>query len=103
MTDSSSFDVVWPRSPLATQRRRLADRLDTLQGKRVGFLWDYMFRGEELFPVLAGELQRRFDAEIVNYDAFGNTHGPDEAQVVGQIPSMLASRGLDAVVSAVGC
>jgi hypothetical protein len=103
VTDSSLFDVVWPRSPLGMQPQRLADRLETLQGKRVGFLWDYLFRGDELFPVLARELSTRYGVEVVGYDVFGNTHGPNEAQVVGEIPSLLASRGIDAVVSGVGC
>ncbi|MCB0982630.1 MAG: hypothetical protein R2694_00360 [Ilumatobacteraceae bacterium] len=100
------YDVVWPRSPLATARRPLAPRLGGgpahgLAGRRVGFLWDYMFRGEELFPVLAGELQA-MGADVVGYDAFGNIHGPDEAQLVGEIPSVIAARGIDAVVSGVG-
>jgi hypothetical protein len=103
VTDSSLFDVVWPRSPLGTQPQRLAARLGTLQGKRIGFLSDYLFRGDELFPVLARELTTRFGAEIVGYDVFGNTHGPNEAQVVGEIPSLLASRSVDAVVSGMGC
>lgn len=96
------YDVVWPRSPLATARRPLAPRVEGgLEGKRVGFLWDFMFRGEELFPVLERELVAR-GAEIVGYDAFGNIHGPDEAQLVGEIPSVIAARGIDAVVSGVG-
>ena len=96
------YDVVWPKSPLATARRPLAPRLEGgLAGKRVGFLWDYMFRGEELFPVLARELEAR-GVEVVGYDVFGNTHGPEEAQVVGEIPSVIAARGVDAVVSGVG-
>jgi hypothetical protein len=85
------------------QPRRLADRLETLQGKRIGFLSDYLFRADELFPVLARELASRYGVESVSYDVFGNTHGPNEAQVVGEIPSVLASRGVDAVVSGVGC
>lgn len=48
-----TYEVVWPKSPLGLQTRRPADRLDTLAGKRIGFAWDYLFRGEELFPVLA--------------------------------------------------
>jgi hypothetical protein len=85
------------------QPRRLADRLSTLQGKRIGFLSDYLFRADELFPILASELAERYGAEVVGYDVFGNTHGPNEAQVVGEIPSILASRGVEAVVSGVGC
>ena len=98
-----SFAVVWPRSPLGVRPARLAPRLDSLAGRRVGFLWDYMFRGEELFPVLGRELQARCPGvELVGYDVFGNVHGPEESQVVGEIPSVIAARGVDAVVAGIG-
>jgi hypothetical protein len=100
-----SFRVVWPSSPKGVQARSLAARLSgTLAGKRIGFLWDYLFRGEELFPVLQRELSNRYPGvEFVGYGDFGNLHGPEEAQLVGQIPSVIAARGVDAVVSGVGC
>ena len=60
------YDVVWPRSRLAVDKQTPASRLDTLAGKRIGFLWDYLFRGEELFPAIADELRDRFaDIEFV--------------------------------------
>ena len=96
------YDVVWPKAPMATARRPLSPRLvDGLAGRRIGFLWDYLFRGEELFPALA-EVLRSHGAEVVSYDAFGNLHGPHEARLVGEIPSVIAARGIDAVVSGVG-
>lgn len=99
-----TYDVVWPRSPRGVQRRRRADRLTSLAGKRVAFLWDYVFRGDELFPVLERELRARFDdIELLGYDVFGNLHGADEKQRVGRLPDDLRSRGVDAVVSGMGC
>ena len=95
------YDVVWPRGPLASARRPLASRIDRLDGRRVGFMWEYLFRGEELFPALERELRAR-GADVVGYEAFGNLHGPDEAELVGAIPSVIAARGIDAVVSGVG-
>lgn len=98
------YEVVWPKSPLAVQPRHLAERLDTLEGKRVGFLWDFLFRGHELFPVIEKDLKHRFSGiEIVGYDEFGNTHGGDEAEVIAALPNRLRDRGIDAVVSGVGC
>ncbi len=98
------YEVVWPKSPLAVQARPLAERLDTLEGKRVGFLWDFLFRGHELFPVIEEELQCRFTRiEVVGYDEFGNTHGGDEAEVIAALPNRLHDRRIDAVVSGVGC
>ena len=103
-SDLVRYDVVWPRSPRGVQQRRRADRLDTLTGRRVAFLWDYLFRGDELFPVLAKELTNRFEGiEIIGYEEFGNLHGTDEKERVGRLPEQLRDRGVDAVVSGMGC
>lgn len=103
VTGEPVYEVVWPRSAQATQRRRIAERLDSLGGRRVAFLWEYMFRGDELFPVLADELRSRYGVEVVGYDEFGNTHGPDEARVVAELPDALRRWRVDAAVSGVGC
>ncbi len=103
MNAEPRYEVVWPKSPRGVQARALAPRLGDLTGRRIGFLWDYMFRGDELFPVIERELRARFaGVDIVGYDAFGNVHGPEEHQVVGDIPSVIAARGVDAVVAGVG-
>ena len=99
-----TYDVVWPGAPSGIEQRALAPRLDTLSGKRIGFLWDYLFRGDELFPVLERELAARYrDVTFVGYEAFGNTHGGDEAEMIDRLPDSLRSRGVDAVVSGMGC
>jgi hypothetical protein len=105
MSDAEpTYAVVWPGSPMGVQARRSADRLDTLEGKRVAFLWDHLFRGDELFPVLAKELTERFAAiEIVDHDEFGNTHGADEVEKIAGLGRFLHDREVDAVVSGMGC
>ena len=106
MTDlrEPTYDVVWPKSPLGTQARRPAPRLVTLAGARIGFAWDHMFRGEELFPVLAEELRRRYEGvEIVGYEVFGNLHGPQEQELVAALPDALHRYRVDAMVSGNGC
>ncbi len=98
------YDVVWPRSPRGVQQQHRAARLDSLEGKRIAFLWDYLFRGDELFPVLERELRRRIgEIDIVGYEEFGNLHGSDEKERVGRLPDDLRNRGVDAVVSGMGC
>lgn len=100
----ATYDVVWPKSTLGAASRPPAERLGTLDGKRIAFAWDYLFRGEELFPVLAAELQRRFKGvEIVGYDTFGNLHGPNERELVNALPDALAMHRIDGVVSGNGC
>ena len=99
----AQYEVVWPRGTLATRARPAAPRLPSLRGARIGFAWDYLFRGDELFPVLADELRRRFDVEVVPYETFGNLHGPREHELVAALPSALAMHRIDGVVSGNGC
>lgn len=101
---TSTYDVVWPLSPRGVQAQRSAVRLNTLNGKRIAFLWDYVFRGDELFPILAAELAERFDdIEIIGFEEFGNLHGADEKERVKNLPAELRRREVDAVVSGMGC
>jgi len=99
-----TYDVVWPKSPRGVQTRALAPRLADLDGARVAFLWDDLFRGDEIFPALEAELTERFpELTVVGYDEFGNTHGGDEKQMVARLPDELTRRHIDAVVSGMGC
>ena len=99
-----TYDVVWPRPPVGVQSKPPAPRPTSLAGRRIGFVWDHMFRGEEIFPILEAELTRRFPgAEIVPYDVFGNIHGGDEAARVRALPHVLAQYRVDAVVCGNGC
>ena len=104
MSASNQYDVVWPRGPRATDIRPLAKRPASLEGKRVAFLWDYLFRGDEIFPMLEEGLRGRFPGlSVVNYDAFGSTHGTNERKVMEELPAALAEMGVGAVVSGIGC
>ena len=99
-----TYDVVWPKSPVGVQAHRAAPRLASLDGSRVAFLWDHLFRGDELFPVLEKELIQRYPGiEIVDHTEFGNTHGSDEKEMIAALPGELRARRVDAVVSAMGC
>jgi hypothetical protein len=96
--------VVWPRGRRMVERRDLARRLDMLAGKTIALLWDGVFRGDEIFPVLQAELTRRFPGVgFVGWDAFGSIFGGAEQRTIGELPDQLRRFGVDAVVSAVGC
>jgi len=99
-----SYDVVWPKAPRGVEPGRLADRLTALEDRRIGFVWDYVFRGDEIFPIIERELADRFpDVEIVSYETFGNSHGGDEAQWTAAFSDLLAIERIDAVISGIGC
>lgn len=98
------YAVVWPRSAKAVDVKPLAPRLDTLDDKTIAFLWDDLFRGDEIWPMLKAELSRRHSGmRFVDHDAFGSTHGDDEHRVLAELPGKLASLRIDAVVSGMGC
>jgi hypothetical protein len=98
------FEVVWPRSERQMTMSPLAGRLETLAGKRVAQLWDHVFRGDEIFEQLEGELQQRFPGVgFVSWREFGNTHGDQERQILESLPQRLRALGVDAVISGMGC
>ncbi len=101
---ADSYEVVWPRSKQSVELQDLADRPDSLDGRTVGFLWDYLFRGDEIFPVIAEELRIRYPTvKIIDFDQFGSTHGDGEAELVAALPQRLRDHGVDVVVSGMAC
>ncbi len=96
--------VVWPRGRKTVQARPVARRLDSLEGKTIAQLWDDLFRGDEIFPLLERELGRRWPGvKFVPYSVFGSTHGSDERKVLAELPERLKAHGVDAVISGMAC
>ena len=101
---STEYEVVWPRSPRTIKINPVAKRLETLRGKTIAQLWDYIFRGDEIFPILEEELSKRFpDTKFINYSVFGSIHGDKERDIVAAIPAKLMQYQADAVISWMGC
>ncbi len=103
MTKDGFYEVVWPRGRAVATITPFAKRLDTLNGKTVGQLWDRLFRGKEIFSILEDELLKRYPGvKFVSWTEFPNDgdHAyPDwEAH-----PKLLAEKGCDAVIIGFGC
>jgi len=102
--DRATEGVLWPRGRKTVDVRPLAKRLGTLDGITIGELWDDLFRGDEIFPILEEELTRRFPGvRFVRYDTFGSTHGRDEQRVLAELPARLKELNVDAVISGMAC
>jgi UDP:flavonoid glycosyltransferase YjiC (YdhE family) len=100
----SDYAVVWPRSPKTAQVVELAKRPASLEGATIAFLWDYLFRGDEIFPIIERELSARYpNVTFVPYQTFGTTHGEGEHEVIAAMADKLGELGVDAVVSGMGC
>ena len=97
------YETVWPLGKKAYRGRTLQARVPDLSGKVIAELWDYLFRGEDIFPILREELAKRFPGiRFVTYDVFGNVHGPKQMELVGKMPALLKHYEVDAVISAIG-
>ena len=98
------YDVVWPRGRRVVERVLCANRLDTLEGKTIAELWDWVYEGDKIFPWIEKELAKRYSGiRFIGYEAFGSTHGADEANVLAAIPDKLKQNKCDAAISGVGC
>jgi hypothetical protein len=103
-SNDGHYEVLWPRSPRQVQLQPLAKRLESLEGKTVAQLWDYVFRGDEVYALLEEGLRARFpNIRWVSYKEFGNTHGGEEREVVAALPRRLKEHKVDAVISGMGC
>ena len=98
------YKVVWPRGKRVVKDIAYANHLDTLEGKTIGELWDWLFYGDKIFPILEEELKKRYPGiNFVNYEVFGSTHGGDEAKALSAFPDKFEQNKCDAVISGLGC
>ena len=103
-TKENYYEALWPRSPRQVKKKQLAKRLDTLNGKTIAHVWDYMFRGDEIFTLLEEGIRKQYpDAKFVNWAEFGSTHGSDERAIVAGLPEKYKALKVDAVISGMGC
>jgi hypothetical protein len=98
------YEVLWPRAERQVKRKALAPRLKSLEGKTVAQLWDFIFRGDEVFDTLEENLKARYPSiKFISWRDFGNTHGRDERQIVAGLPQRMKELGVDAVISGMAC
>lgn len=104
MNNSGYFECHWPRAERQQKRRRLAPRLASLEGKTVAQLWDFLFRGDQVFALLEEGLKARYPGvKFIGWQEFGNTHHNDEKALIANLPKRLREMGVDAVISGMAC
>ncbi len=97
------YEVVWPLGREVCEAVPVTAGAPDLNGKTICELYDWIFRGEEIFPVIRESLRKRYPGvRFVDYENFGDTHGPQEKDVVGALPELFRKHGCDAVISGVG-
>ncbi len=100
--ECGQYDVLWPRGKRAIENLPLAKRPDTLKGLTIGELWDGLFRGNEIFPVLRKEISKRFpDVTFIPWTDFprDGDHGFPDWDLH---PGLPAEKGCDLVIVGTG-
>lgn len=96
-----SFDVVHPVSRRPVVARTSSAGLPVLAGKKIALVWDYVFRGDDVFRLVKERFRaERPGMEFVDYDVFGDIHGHDE--LLDRLPSRLEEMGVDGTIVATG-
>ena len=104
MEECSAYNVVWPAGKKAISGTKLAKRLDSLNGKVVAELWDWVFKGDIMFEAFRESLHKMYpDITFVSWKDFGEIHGPNEHEVLKALPDNLKKYNVDAVICGVGC
>lgn len=97
------FAVVSPEAPWVGPQQVFGPPLRDLNGKTIGLLWDWEFRGDLVFEMICRELKTLYpDVSFVDYTKFGNIHGADEREVVAGLPKRLKEFGCHGVLVGVG-
>jgi hypothetical protein len=103
-TNDGYYEAYWPRSAREQRTRKLAARLETLEGKTVAQLWDELFKGDIVFELLEESLKKRYPGiKFVSWREFGSTHGGNERAALAALPQKLRDLGVDAVISGMAC
>ena len=103
-SEPTTYEVVWPCGERRLKQRPLAKRLDTLNGKTVAQLWDYLFAGDEVFKALEDKLRETYpDVKWVSWREFGSTHAVNEKELLASLPQRFKELGVDAAISCMAC
>jgi hypothetical protein len=98
------YEVVWPSGERKQALQPLAKRLDTLNGKTIAQLWDFLFAGDEVFSQLEQELRAQYPSvKFVSWREFGSTHAVNEKELLATLPQRFKELGVDAAISSMAC
>ena len=97
------FEVLWPLARRAVKDTAGAPRVPDLNGKTICELWDVIFRGETIYPLVREYIRKRFPrVKFVEYSEFGNFYGPHGDKVSRELPAKLRAHGCEAAIVGIG-
>lgn len=101
------YSVVSPLGDSTVVKSAMAPRLNTLEGKTVGMVWNHSFKADITFPAIEASLKQQYPGiKIIPYTEFdaairaaGDKISSPQAKT---IQTMLKKKYLDAVISGNG-
>jgi hypothetical protein len=101
------LNVVSPVGLPLVKPATAAKRLETLEGKTIGEIWNGDFKGDVTFPIIREALQRRFPSlRFVPFNKFPYSHVSDNASKQRERASLIATlakeNACDAVITGNG-
>lgn len=104
---AEQMQVVSPLGGEVVARKGISPRLNDLNGKTVGEIWNGLFKGDKTFPIIRRLLKERFpDIKIVPFDEFPHVYGADnptqQREYAIRLANMAKEKGCDAVISGNG-
>ena len=99
------YEVVSPLPESTVKQVPMAPRLDTLAGKTMCELWNYLFQGDITFPEIERVMSKQYPGiKFVPYSDLPDTHGRfvSETDLPTLLPKVLKERGCQAVISGNG-
>jgi hypothetical protein len=99
------YSVVSPAGEIVVKKQGLSPRLESIEGKTIGLLWNKVFRGDETLPMIGELLQERYPGlKLVPWEEFPVTsvpalHATRQQQTLQLLTDELLERRVDAVIA----
>ena len=98
----SKYEVVYPLGRRVRRRQARAERPRSLDNITIGELSNDMFDAGFVFESIEKAILKRVPtAKFVSHEHFGDVHGPNDAQIIRDLPDNLKRLGVDVVISGV--
>jgi hypothetical protein len=104
-----TYEVVSPLGEPVVNRIAMAPRLNTLEGKRIGEIWNGGFRGDESFPMIGKMLRERYPTlKLIPYTEFplvtiASLHPEKKEKTLEDLRTKIKEKGCDAAIIGNGC
>jgi hypothetical protein len=104
-----AYEAVSPLGEPVVNRIAMAPRLETLEGKTIGEIWNGGFRGDESFPVIEEMLRERYPTvKLIPYTEFplvtiASLHPEKKMKTLEDLRAKMKEKGCDAAIIGNGC